>query len=89
MSHQVGLLPPETLEEALSDLARHEAVGGWKQLMTLQPNSDVTSCASDRTRGASPPLASRGPTLREWDWIYLAFFCGSIATLGLALAVTG
>lgn len=32
MSYQVGLLPPETLEEALSDLARHEAVGGWKNL---------------------------------------------------------
>lgn len=32
MSYQVGLLPPETLAEALGDLARHEAVGGWKAL---------------------------------------------------------
>lgn len=32
MSHQVGLLPPETLEEALGDLARHPGVGGWKNL---------------------------------------------------------
>ena len=33
MSHQVGqLLPPETQEEALAHLARHPAVGGWKQL---------------------------------------------------------
>lgn len=32
MYNQVGLLPPETLEEALSDLARIEAVGGWKNL---------------------------------------------------------
>lgn len=32
MSNQVGLLPPQTLAEALADLARHEAVGGWKEL---------------------------------------------------------
>lgn len=32
MSYQVGLLPPETLKEALSDLARHEDIGGWKRL---------------------------------------------------------
>ena len=32
MSNEVGLLPPQTLTEALEDLARHPAVGGWKKL---------------------------------------------------------
>jgi hypothetical protein len=34
LSTQVGLLPPQTLDEALADLARHPAVGGWKELAT-------------------------------------------------------
>lgn len=38
MSNQVGLLPPQTREEALADLARHPAVGGWKNLaVRLKP----------------------------------------------------
>lgn len=32
MSIQVGLLPPQSLSEALADLSRHPAVGGWKSL---------------------------------------------------------
>lgn len=32
MSNQVGLLPPQTKAEAIADLSRHPAVGGWKAL---------------------------------------------------------
>lgn len=32
MSHQVGLLPPQSKAEAIADLSRHPAVGGWKAL---------------------------------------------------------
>ena len=58
--------------------------------MTLQPNSDVTSRASDRRRGGEPiPTTASAPTLRQWDWVYLAFFFGSLITFGVALAVAG
>lgn len=32
MSNQIGLLPPQSRIEAISDLSRHPAVGGWKNL---------------------------------------------------------
>lgn len=32
MSYQVGLLPPESLQQALADLSRHPSIGGWKEL---------------------------------------------------------
>ena len=32
MSNQVGLLPPQSRIEAIADLARHPAIGGWKEL---------------------------------------------------------
>lgn len=57
MSHQVGLLPPETLEEALSDLARHETVGGWKQLAAhMNPTyaDDPTEAGKWLHRALSP-----------------------------------
>lgn len=32
MSNQIGLLPPQSRIEAISDLSRHPAIGGWKEL---------------------------------------------------------